>query len=1136
MEVEERQRLLRAVKKEVKQIMEEAVTRKFVHEESSSLTSLCAAVEACLLHCLKKRALGLFKYGSTMALLQKVSKVYEPAAEVSKLVSDMESPSSTELSGSRKSLDNNKNQTKKSSSATPSSPKFLWLRVAIFHKKLAKILDYLVQHSSKYYEVEALIADPVDGPIFASLLVGPCALDYTKMKTSDHFWTDPPADELVQRHRIHSGNHTFTSPGSPKRQGLQVRRDASTAQEEARDPKLFHMSAREYVESLHQNSKLTLLYGKNNVLVQPENKEALAGYLSLHQSSEGLIIMWTPNQLMNGCCEDSKDETDRSQYWDFAMTIYLDEVVYIHCHQQPDCRGTVVLVGQDGVQRPPIHFPKGGHLLSFLSCLETGLQPNGQLDPPLWSQKGKGKVFPKLRRKGSRLSSSTSSSSSSTTSMEEEEATDYVFRIIASFKPDMLTPEMLDPKAPKSPRFSPTSSSPALSEEKSPWPVRRQLPPSPLVRSSVQAYARSQEEQNESCLVQASNDATHRNHIKQLCDIMTKQIISRAFYGWLAHCRHLKTVRTHLSGLVYHVIVAEDDPVDASDGLTLKAWDNLCCDGVVKDAAEVYRRVYYGGVCHELRAQVWPYLLGHFKFGSTREEREGLEAAMGADYEKVMSEWLAVEAIIRQRDKETVAANLAKLSQESTDGHIPLVRKDSSLSNEVFVSFESEELSRPETVVEESSTARTTPSSDRKTSMELSITAASTSSAGGVGAETPPISILKKDGVQKRNSQQESPDDGLGGSFARGESIALETDRVKTESVGDSGILTPMTPRSLPADVADRIHMTAKLSVDSAVEDGGSVAGGLDSASSTGGGKSRTGSATDDGEQHSGVAGQGKTEGVLTVDRCGVSGAKIQEYDDTLISSDTSDHLSASKESLLSPASPASNGGIYSAELLDSVALNLHRIDKDVQRCDRNYHYFTPHNLEKLRNIMCTYVWQNLDIGYVQGMCDLVAPLLVIFDDESLAYSCFCQLMKRMSCNFPPHGGAMDTHFANMRSLIQILDSELFEHMHLHGDYTHFYFCYRWFLLDFKRELVYDDVFSVWETIWAAKHMTSSHFVLFIALALVQVYRDIILDNNMDFTDIIKFFNEMAERHNAKQVLKIARELILRLQTLIDNK
>jgi Rab-GTPase-TBC domain len=59
-------------------------------------------------------------------------------------------------------------------------------------------------------------------------------------------------------------------------------------------------------------------------------------------------------------------------------------------------------------------------------------------------------------------------------------------------------------------------------------------------------------------------------------------------------------------------------------------------------------------------------------------------------------------------------------------------------------------------------------------------------------------------------------------------------------------------------------------------------------------------------------------------------------------------------------------------------------------------------------------VWEHLDIGYMQGMCDLVAPLLVILDDEALAYACFCRLMDRMVSNFP-NGGAMDTHFANMR-------------------------------------------------------------------------------------------------------------------------
>lgn len=137
----------------------------------------------------------------------------------------------------------------------------------------------------------------------------------------------------------------------------------------------------------------------------------------------------------------------------------------------------------------------------------------------------------------------------------------------------------------------------------------------------------------------------------------------------------------------------------------------------------------------------------------------------------------------------------------------------------------------------------------------------------------------------------------------------------------------------------------------------------------------------------------------------------------------------------------------------------------------------------------------------------------------------------------------------------------MYDLMHAHGDFTHFYFCYRWFLLDFKRELVYTDIFLTWEMIWAAKFVASSHFVLFIALALLESYREIILLNSMDFTDVIKFFNgifsqimivfqfewfcfefvvilflEMAERHNMPDVLKLARNLVLQLQTIIENK
>lgn len=31
--------------------------------------------------------------------------------------------------------------------------------------------------------------------------------------------------------------------------------------------------------------------------------------------------------------------------------------------------------------------------------------------------------------------------------------------------------------------------------------------------------------------------------------------------------------------------------------------------------------------------------------------------------------------------------------------------------------------------------------------------------------------------------------------------------------------------------------------------------------------------------------------------------------------------------------------------------------------------------------VFCSYVWEHLEMGYVQGMCDLLAPLMVILDD-----------------------------------------------------------------------------------------------------------------------------------------------------------
>ncbi|KAM6403719.1 small G protein signaling modulator 1 [Rhynochetos jubatus] len=1065
--------------------MEEAVTRKFVHEDSSHIISFCAAVEACVLYGLKRRAAGFLRSNKIAALFMKVGKSFPLAEELCKKVQDLEQlieNARNQVQG----IPENVRKMPKLPNLSPQAIKHLWIRTALFEKVLDKIVHYLVENSSKYYEKEALLMDPVDGPILASLLVGPCALEYTKMKTADHFWTDPSADELVQRHRIHSSHCRQDSP--TKRPALCIQKRHSSGSMDDRPS----LSARDYVESLHQNSRATLLYGKNNVLVQPrDDMEAIPGYLSLHQTADIMALKWTPNQLMNGSVGDL--DYEKSVYWDYAMTIRLEEIVYLHCHQQVDSGGTVVLVSQDGIQRPPLRFPRGGHLLQFLSCLENGLLPHGQLDPPLWSQRGKGKVFPKLRKR------SPQGSSESASDKEDDEATDYVFRIIyPGTQSEFVPQDLMDaPGAGLPPMWQPSTR-----------------------KSSCSSCSQSGSSDGG-----PSNGCSHeRAPLKLLCDNMKYQILSRAFYGWLAYCRHLSTVRTHLSALVNHNIVSPDVPCSASAGLTVDIWQRYLQDSTSYEDQELLRLIYYGGIQHEIRKAVWPFLLGHYQFGMTEAERKEADDQIRTCYEHTMAEWLGCEAIVRQREKESHAAALAKCSSgASLDSHIQrMMHRDSTISNESSQSCSSGRQNHARLQSDSSSSTQVFESVD-----EVEQTEADAQLEDGKQSKIPngtvPNGTCSPDSGHP-SSQNFSIASGFSERSFSNEDSALDTNKSSASSQGKAvGSDVPA------AQDMDSAQQEEKLRDQDSLE-----------------GEFPTGGSVDFipvGESSARILRDAVA--LTVVESWADSEAEKQslvESEDNLSEEPEMESLYPQLDSLavadlasMEASAVSSTGVTYSPELLDMYTVNLHRIEKDVQRCDRNYWYFTPANLEKLRNIMCSYIWQHIEIGYVQGMCDLLAPLLVILDDEALAFSCFTELMKRMNQNFP-HGGAMDTHFANMRSLIQILDSELFELMHQNGDYTHFYFCYRWFLLDFKRELVYDDVFAVWETIWAAAHVSSAHYVLFIALALVEMYRDIILENNMDFTDIIKFFNEMAERHNTKQILKLARDLVYKVQTLIENK
>lgn len=91
-------------------------------------------------------------------------------------------------------------------------------------------------------------------------------------------------------------------------------------------------------------------------------------------------------------------------------------------------------------------------------------------------------------------------------------------------------------------------------------------------------------------------------------------------------------------------------------GLTEARWKELQEMGPV-DMNEIYRIVYFGGMAHSLRKKLWPIMLSGKVEGDDPEQ-------LRREYEDRMSEWLAVEAIVRQKDRENMAINLAKLSSE----------------------------------------------------------------------------------------------------------------------------------------------------------------------------------------------------------------------------------------------------------------------------------------------------------------------------------------------------------------------------------------------------------------------------------------------------------------------------------------
>ncbi|KAG6314242.1 hypothetical protein E4U22_000190 [Claviceps purpurea] len=225
------------------------------------------------------------------------------------------------------------------------------------------------------------------------------------------------------------------------------------------------------------------------------------------------------------------------------------------------------------------------------------------------------------------------------------------------------------------------------------------------------------------------------------------------------------------------------------------------------------------------------------------------------------------------------------------------------------------------------------------------------------------------------------------------------------------------------------------------------------------------------------------------------------------------------------------------------------RIEKDVHRTDRHVGIFrgedTPHpdpsspfadvgtnvHLEQMKEMLLTYNEYNKDLGYVQGMSDLLSPIYAVVQDDAIAFWGFQKFMERMERNFLRDQSGMRNQLLTLDHLVNFMDPKLWEHLRA-TDSTNFFFFFRMILVWYKREFEWADILRLWEGLWT--DFLSSEFHLFVALAILEKHRDVIMEHLKAFDEVLKYVNELSNTTDLESTLIRAEALFRKFQRHVE--
>ena len=199
---------------------------------------------------------------------------------------------------------------------------------------------------------------------------------------------------------------------------------------------------------------------------------------------------------------------------------------------------------------------------------------------------------------------------------------------------------------------------------------------------------------------------------------------------------------------------------------------------------------------------------------------------------------------------------------------------------------------------------------------------------------------------------------------------------------------------------------------------------------------------------------------------------------------------------------------------------------------DKNNFFENETHSDVIERIIYIYCKLNKQVGYVQGMNELIAPIYYCFsidntvsleNVEADTFWCFTFLMKDVKKIFlkesdNSEGGILDRVFT-LDLIVSHLQKDIYKILSK-NNVNIFHFAFSWINIFFCQEFIMPDIIRLWDIIFSEQDRFS--FVYFFSMAILQIKMKKI--EKKEFSTIISELRNL-EKENIEQIISLAIQL-----------